>query len=93
LQARPGLTRRATWPRPGILRRARGTRGGRRTRKSLIKDLRGGWYDAGDFNKYTSWAARYIIVLLHAYEEHPQAFSDDYGIPDQATAFPIFSMK
>src|SRR5258708_12120828 len=56
--------------------------------KSLIKDLRGGWYDAGDFNKYTSWAARYIIVLLQAYEEHPQAFSDDYGIPESGNGVP-----
>ena len=56
--------------------------------KSLIKDLRGGWYDAGDFNKYTSWAARYIIALLQAYEEHPQAFSDDYGIPESGNGIP-----
>ena len=56
--------------------------------KSQIKDLRGGWYDAGDFNKYTSWAARYIIVQLHAYEEHPQAFSDDYGIPESGNGIP-----
>ena len=54
----------------------------------LIKDLRGGWYDAGDFNKYTSWAARYIITLLHAYQEHPQAFSDDYGIPESGNGIP-----
>jgi endoglucanase len=56
--------------------------------KSEIKDLRGGWYDAGDFNKYTSWAARYIIVLLHAYEENPEAFSDDYGIPESGNGIP-----
>ena len=56
--------------------------------KSQTKDLRGGWYDAGDFNKYTSWAARYIIILLHAYEEHPQAFSDDYGIPESGNGIP-----
>jgi endoglucanase len=56
--------------------------------KSQVKDLRGGWYDAGDFNKYTSWAARYIIVLLHAYEEHPQAFTDDYGIPESGNGIP-----
>ena len=56
--------------------------------KSLIKDLRGGWYDAGDFNKYTTWTARYIIVLLHAFEEHPQAFSDDYGIPESGNGIP-----
>jgi endoglucanase len=56
--------------------------------KLQIKDLRGGWYDAGDFNKYTSWAARYIIVLLRAYEEHPQAFSDDYSIPESGNGIP-----
>jgi endoglucanase len=56
--------------------------------KSETKDLRGGWYDAGDFNKYTSWTARYIIVLLRAYEEHPQAFSDDYQIPESGNGIP-----
>lgn len=56
--------------------------------KSLIKDLRGGWYDAGDYNKYTSWTARYTIVLLRAFEEHPQAFSDDYGIPESGNGIP-----
>jgi len=56
--------------------------------KSQTKDLRGGWYDAGDFNKYTSWTARYIIILLQAYEEHPQAFSDDYGIPESGNGIP-----
>jgi hypothetical protein len=56
--------------------------------KSQTRDLRGGWYDAGDFNKYTSWAARYIIVLLHAYEENPGAFTDDYDIPESNNAIP-----
>ena len=45
------------------------------------KDLHGGWFDAGDYNKYTSWAARYIIVLLRAFDENPNAFGDDSGIP------------
>jgi endoglucanase len=56
--------------------------------KSQIKDLRGGWYDAGDYNKYTNWTARYIIVLLRAFEEHPQAFSDDFGIPESGNGIP-----
>ena len=56
--------------------------------RSLIKDLRGGWYDAGDYNKYTNWTARYIILLLHAFEESPQAFSDDYGIPESGNGIP-----
>ena len=40
---------------------------------SQIKDLRGGWFDAGDYNKYTSWTARNAIVLLRAYSENPTA--------------------
>src|SRR4029077_16206384 len=56
--------------------------------KSQTKDLRGGWYDAGDLNKYTSWAAPYNIGLLRAYEEHPEAFSDDYGIPESGNGIP-----
>lgn len=55
---------------------------------SEIKDLRGGWYDAGDYNKYTTWAAHYIVVLLRSFEENPQAFSDDYGIPESGNGIP-----
>lgn len=55
---------------------------------SEIKDLRGGWYDAGDYNKYTTWTAHYVLVLLRAFEENPQAFSDDYGIPESGNGIP-----
>jgi endoglucanase len=53
-----------------------------------IKDLRGGWYDAGDYSKYTSWTARNIIVLLQAYAENPQAFGDDLGLPESGNGVP-----
>ncbi|MDO6422134.1 glycoside hydrolase family 9 protein [Saccharophagus degradans] len=46
------------------------------------RDLQGGWYDAGDYNKYTSWTANYVIGLLHAYSENPAAWGDDFGIPE-----------
>lgn len=49
---------------------------------ATARDLRGGWYDAGDYNKYTSWTASYVIQLLRAYDENPSAFTDDYGIPE-----------
>ncbi len=52
------------------------------------RDLSGGWYDAGDYNKYTTWLARNVITLLTAYEEHPNAFSDDTGIPESGNAVP-----
>ncbi len=45
------------------------------------RDLSGGWYDAGDYNKYTSWTANYIYDLIKAYEENPDAWTDDYCLP------------
>lgn len=55
---------------------------------SLVKDLRGGWFDAGDYNKYTNWAARNIISLLRSYDENPAAFGDDYRIPESGNGIP-----
>jgi hypothetical protein len=55
---------------------------------SQIKDLRGGWFDAGDYNKYTSWTAGDVIVLLRAYSEHPTAFGDDTGIAESGNGVP-----
>lgn len=49
---------------------------------STERDLWGGWYDAGDYNKYTSWTANYVVEMLQAYEENPVAFGDDFGIPE-----------
>ncbi len=52
------------------------------------KDLHGGWYDAGDFNKYSSWTADYVIDLFKAYEERPEIWGDDYGIPESGNGRP-----
>ena len=49
------------------------------------RDLRGGWYDAGDYNKYTNWTAEYVVGLLHAWFENPAAWGDDFDIPESAT--------
>ena len=56
--------------------------------KSTARDVRGGWYDAGDFNKYTSWAATYVVGLLSAYAENPTAFTDDFNIPESGNGVP-----
>ncbi len=56
--------------------------------KTPDRDLHGGWWDAGDFNKYTSWAAEYVIELLRAHEETPAAFPDDSGIPESGNGVP-----
>lgn len=49
---------------------------------STAKDVSGGWYDAGDYNKYTVWTSRYATTLLHAWVESPTAFGDDTRIPE-----------
>lgn len=52
------------------------------------KDLSGGWFDAGDYNKYTNWHADYLINLLHAYLENPAAWGDDFNIPESGNGVP-----
>ncbi|MEZ5277689.1 MAG: glycoside hydrolase family 9 protein [Opitutaceae bacterium] len=46
------------------------------------RDLRGGWMDAGDYNKYVTFATSPIHQLLSAYEENPGVFRDDTRIPE-----------
>jgi endoglucanase len=52
------------------------------------RDLHGGWYDAGDYNKYTNWTAEYVVGLLHAYFERPQIWTDDTNIPESGNGVP-----
>ncbi len=52
------------------------------------QDLHGGWFDAGDENTYTNWAASDVIQLMHAYVENPGAFTDDYNIPESGNGVP-----
>jgi len=52
------------------------------------RDLSGGWFDAGDYNKYTKWTADYIAEMLLMYEENPSAFTDDLGIPESGNGTP-----
>lgn len=39
-------------------------------------DVSGGWYDAGDYGKYTTPAANSVTDLLLAYELYPEVFDD-----------------
>jgi hypothetical protein len=54
-----------------------------------LRDLRGGWHDAGDYNKYV-WhdASTALVFLLRAFEESPAAFGDDLGIPESGNGVP-----
>jgi hypothetical protein len=51
-------------------------------------DLHGGWFDAGDQNRYTNWAASDVIELFRAYIENSSAFADDYNIPESGNGIP-----
>jgi endoglucanase len=61
---------------------------GDKENKSLARDLSGGWMDAGDYNKYVTFADKAVHVLLTAFEENPAAFTDDYAIPESGNGIP-----
>ncbi|MEM9722891.1 MAG: glycoside hydrolase family 9 protein [Bacteroidota bacterium] len=54
----------------------------------LEKDLSGGWFDAGDFNKYVTFADYAMHNLLWAYRENPEVFGDDWNIPESGNGIP-----
>lgn len=55
---------------------------------STERDLSGGWYDAGDYNKYTNWHADYLLTLLHMYRESPSVWTDDFNLPESGNGVP-----
>jgi endoglucanase len=59
-----------------------------RTNPAKVKDLRGGWFDAGDTDKYVTFAASAVHQLLTAYGENPGVFTDDFGIPESGNGIP-----
>jgi len=59
-----------------------------RQNKKTERDLSGGWWDAGDTNKYVTFSAEPVHQLLTAYEERPEAFTDDFGIPESQNGLP-----
>ena len=55
---------------------------------STAKDVHGGWMDAGDANKYTTFARDAVLNLLQAYLDNPGVFTDDYNIPESGNGIP-----
>ncbi|MFH1812319.1 MAG: glycoside hydrolase family 9 protein [Pseudomonadota bacterium] len=55
---------------------------------STARDLRGGWFDAGDTNKYVTFAQGPVHRLLTAYSEKPTLWGDDHGIPESGNGVP-----
>ncbi len=52
------------------------------------KNLSGGWYDAGDYNKYVNFTWGTLCDLLLAYEEKPTVWADNYNIPESGNGIP-----
>ena len=52
------------------------------------RDLSGGWFDAGDTNKYVTYASIPVHQLLGAWRDHPAAFGDDLDIPESGNGIP-----
>ena len=59
-----------------------------RSNRSKVKDLSGGWFDAGDTNKYVTFAVPVVHQLLAAYQENPSVFTDDFAIPESGNGIP-----
>lgn len=53
-----------------------------KTNAATARDLSGGWFDAGDPNKYTTFAQNVILELLESYRMNPSVFADNYNIPE-----------
>jgi len=54
----------------------------------LARDVRGGWFDAGDTNKYVTFASKSVHQLLTAYSENPAIWTDDFNIPESGNNIP-----
>jgi hypothetical protein len=55
---------------------------------STSKQLQGGWFDAGDYNKYVNFAYEPVHDLCLAYIERPDIWTDDYNIPESGNGIP-----
>ena len=58
------------------------------TDRSVAKEVKGGWHDAGDFGRYISPAAVAVAHLLYAYQLFPTSFEESLNIPESGNGVP-----
>ena len=56
--------------------------------RSVSKEVKGGWHDAGDFGRYISPAAVAAAHLLYAYTLFPDSFTENLNIPESGNGVP-----
>jgi len=56
--------------------------------QNSAKDMSGGWFDAGDYNKYVTFAHDPIHQLFSAFAENRSVFTDDWNIPESGDGIP-----
>lgn len=71
---------------PGQDKQARSVKD--RGNPATARDLSGGWWDAGDTNKYVTFAQSPLHQLLTAYTTRPAVFGDDFQIPESGNGIP-----
>jgi endoglucanase len=59
-----------------------------KTNAATARDLHGGWMDAGDYNKYVTFALGPLCNMLEAYRMHKLYFGDNYNIPESGNGIP-----
>jgi len=55
---------------------------------ATARDVSGGWMDAGDTNKYVTFAEPVVHQLLTAYQDNPSIWTDDFNIPESGNGLP-----
>jgi endoglucanase len=59
-----------------------------KTNAATARDLHGGWFDAGDCNKYVTFTLSPLCNLLETYRSYPTYFADNYNIPESGNGIP-----
>jgi len=53
-----------------------------------MKDMAGGWFDAGDYSKYVLNTCPTVWRLLNGYDMFPHQYGDDWNLPESGNGVP-----